>query len=174
MFPITFQGSPQLNFNNFFIRGGWTYTQTSRFYILYWPHECSLIEHKLRMICDEEYEPRVLNEIYVCQAQETKQHRLTFRLANTGDQRVIPRRFTNALYLPGSQKIFIMGGFYEKEYNYLSLQTQITGLDLTHYSIENPKCILTNQKRQLYPIELPRKRTNSYVRARREYEYYDI
>lgn len=38
MFPITFSNMPNLqNRGDFIIRKGWNYSETSKYYILYWP-----------------------------------------------------------------------------------------------------------------------------------------
>lgn len=50
------------------------------------------------------------------------------------DASIIPRKFTTAIPLFDQDKIFIIGGFYDQEHNYLSLQNQITGVDFSEYN----------------------------------------
>lgn len=55
-------------------------------------------------------------------------------------------------------KIFIFGGVYEREFNYLNLQNDIVTFDLnqlaqTQMSLENCQLTLRNVKKQLYSQE---------------------
>ena len=88
------------------------------------------------------------------------------------EEDIIPRRFCSALELFNENKIFILGGFYDRENNYLSLQRDITGVDLSHYNGENHKCMISKEKDRLYSKEGYAKtgekgKPDSYVRARR-------
>ena len=62
--------------------------------------------------------------------------KLTFNLVNLNEDRagVMPRKFCSSYDLFDYDKLFIFGGFYEKENNYLCLQSDITGFDLGHYN----------------------------------------
>ena len=105
---------------------------------------------------------------------ESKEHsKIAFNLVNLNEDQVAlrPRRFCSAYELINEDKIFIFGGFYEKEDNYLALQSDITGFDLRHFDDEGKKCIITNEKGAMYSIvneknRQPQGTTNSYMRAR--------
>lgn len=42
MYPIVFEGMPNLN-DNFSIRVGWNYAETNKYYILYWPQSYNFL-----------------------------------------------------------------------------------------------------------------------------------
>lgn len=95
----------------------------------------------------------MLPEIYVARVVGLKEHsKLVFRMVEIAEEQagLMPRKFCSAYELYDQDKIFIFGGFYEKEYNYLYKQADITGLDLRHYDDHNRKCIVTNEKGAMY------------------------
>lgn len=170
MFPITFHQARALP--KYSIRSNWNYAETRNYYMLYWPVEYNILEAKLRSIEDLPYEPSILAEIYVAKVLPSNEpSRLQFHLVNLNEnQAVLPRRSCSAYEMVEEDKIFIFGGMYEREYNYLNMQADITGFDLRHYDQdEGRKCIVTNEKGTMYSRvnENAADGVNSYIRTRK-------
>lgn len=43
MFPIVFNGMPELDWSGWSVRAGWNYAETSRYYFLYWPVQYNIL-----------------------------------------------------------------------------------------------------------------------------------
>jgi len=76
-------------------------------------------------------------------------------------------------------RLFIFGGFYDKEKNYLNFQHDVTMFDLLSYSVSNgEKMEVENLKGVLYSDEnfknqiQSRNNYNSFIRPKMEFEVF--
>lgn len=90
---------------------------------------------------------------------------------------ISPRTGCSA-YVLNSNDIYIFGGMYEKSKNYLELQRDITRINLRFYDHgAGRKLQAANIKDTVYTQinkEQQDQKPNSYIRVRREFEFYDL
>lgn len=83
------------------------------------------------------YEPRISHEIFVASKNNfTLFHKVRITL-DTSAASILPRRGCSAYSL--EDKVFIFGGVYEREFNYLNLQNDIVTMDLSEIQNKNGK-----------------------------------
>lgn len=93
---------------------------------MYWPSKYDFLKAFLLKLMNKPYQPEIMNTIYICK-KGFKQ--IIFKKVNVVSDCEISGRMGCSGY-EFSNKIFIFGGFYEKEKNYLELQHDIITFDI--------------------------------------------
>lgn len=152
----------------------WNYHESDNFIFLFWPSRFDFMQAFLLKMLNRTYYPEILNRVYVC----AKGGKPVFRRLALHEQvPIAPRMGCSCYELDG--KVFIFGGFYGREKNYLELQHDITTFDIRQLEQAPNKLVLDNIKGRLYGPQVVadkmqrNEKLNSFVRARLEFEFFD-
>ena len=180
--PIVFRSSRGLASpeHKFKVWTEWSYAETTRHVLLYWPQEFDFLTHYLFKMIGKKYEPQVLKGIYASTKSEKLSGEAVFyEVVLEGNPEWLPRWGSSPYGL--DDQLYIFGGFYTRQAGYLSMQNDISTLDLTDFNpeaFEPRKLQLLNK--ELYAGEafqgrLREGRTpHSFVRPRMEGELFEM
>lgn len=138
---------------------------------MYWPNRYDFVSAFLLKLMSKPYEPEISPHFYFHHKQDktpTFQRQLIH-----ADVPIAPRMGCSCYEF--MDRLFIFGGFYQQEMNYLELQHDVTAVDLQLYEqTGRTKLRLENLKSELYcrttfgrKLE-GRQKPNSFVRPRME------
>jgi hypothetical protein len=130
-----------------FILAEWNYYESDNSLILYWPSKYDFLSAFLLKLINKPYHAEILKEVYFW--RKGGKQPIFQRVQVTSDCEYSPRIGCSSYQF--QDKIYIFGGFYEKEKNYLELQHDIITFDLSQLEITQKNHIhLQNIKHRLY------------------------
>ncbi len=105
---------------------------------MYWPSEYDFVKAALFKMMKQQYEPRICHDIFVAKKSTYTQFYKARINLDISAVTVLPRRGCSTYNY--KNKLFIFGGVYEREYNYMNIQNDIVTIDLDELNpIKNKK-----------------------------------
>ncbi len=101
---------------------------------MFWPQIYNELEHILCRIADVEYKSEITTDVY----RANRNNPFLFNcmsIQNYSQYPIIPRTGVKCYEVPDTNKIYILGGFYTNQDNYLKFQTDITIMDYNESQI---------------------------------------
>jgi hypothetical protein len=146
----------------------WSFHESEDYLVLFWPSRYDFLEAFLHKLMHRPYQPRILSHVYLARKGQKAP---LFRRVPLSDA-ALPARVGASCY-EFEGKVFVFGGFYEREKNYLELQHDIVTFDLRAFdAMGQAKLPVENVKGQLYARPAferrlaEQQRPNSFVRPR--------
>ena len=117
------EGSPS---RQLFVLADWNFHETEQYLLLFWPSRYDFLQAFLLKLISKPYRPSILPLFFFC---KKGQKELKFQLAKVHSPHDISARIGTSCYSTHG-KIYIFGGFYEGQKNYLEFQHDIVALDI--------------------------------------------